>query len=476
MPPPLLTIGMATFEDYDGVAFTLQSLRLSNDLTNVELIVIDNSPDTPQGRDTEQISRNCGATYIPMPENTGTTQPRNRIFQEAHGDAVMCLDSHVLLRPNTVNKLIEWYRDNPDSCDLYSGPLLHDDLDNLATHFDPVWRDGMWGKWGDDPRAKDENSPPFEVWGQGLGLFTCRRNAWLGFNKHFRAFGGEEGYIHEKYRQAGHKAICLPWLRWWHRFGRPGGVKYPISDWNKVRNYVIGHLELGLPLDPIHEHFVAGNLVSALDWQLLISDPIAQTEPGVALTQGAPPAEAAIAPETIEGIYDSIKNNSTHMSEHMDTLRELTSQCQVVEDISRYRETTVALFAGKPKVLRSHLYGPGRHDPLFAELDTLTPMSGIMEFSRDTAENCGWAVWKIKECDMLVYKTPDQYQNLPEDLKKWTPLVKRWFVIMDTAYNTYLPNAVFDFLEESPDWFLYSYTINQFGLTVLGRRSEDRPE
>src|SRR5690348_12228659 len=47
-PPPTeadeeleLTIGMATYNDFDGVYFTLQALRLYQDLEHVELLVID---------------------------------------------------------------------------------------------------------------------------------------------------------------------------------------------------------------------------------------------------------------------------------------------------------------------------------------------------------------------------------------------------------------------------------------------------
>ena len=73
----------------------------------------------------------------------------------------------------------------------------------------------------------------------------------------FRGFGGEEFYIHEKFRQAGHKCWCLPWLRWLHRFGRPQGVPYPNTFEDRIWNYLVGWSELGLPLDAIYEHFLA---------------------------------------------------------------------------------------------------------------------------------------------------------------------------------------------------------------------------
>jgi hypothetical protein len=44
-----LTIGMATYDDYDGVYFTLQAIRLYHPeiINDVEFIIIDNNPDGP---------------------------------------------------------------------------------------------------------------------------------------------------------------------------------------------------------------------------------------------------------------------------------------------------------------------------------------------------------------------------------------------------------------------------------------------
>src|SRR5919197_369876 len=111
-------------------------------------------------------------------------------------------------------RLYAFYRDNPDCEDLLQGPLVYDDLENISTHFDPVWRGQMWGIWATDPRGRDPDGEPFEIPMQGMGAFSCRKSAWLGFNPRFRGFGGEEGYIHEKFRQAGRRTLCLPWLRW----------------------------------------------------------------------------------------------------------------------------------------------------------------------------------------------------------------------------------------------------------------------
>jgi hypothetical protein len=278
---PYLSIGMACHDDYDGVYFSLQALRLFHKevMVRTELVVVDNSPNTKAGEAVREFVEvyahfsNCGALYVPMPEQHGTSQPRNKIFEVARGEVVLVMDCHVLLEPGSVLKLVNFFESHPESQDLMQGPLVNDDLQRVFTHFEEEWRDRMLGTWATDNRGLDPRAAPFEIPAQGLGMFACRRETWLGFNEHFRGFGGEEFYIHAKYRQAGRTTFCLPFLRWVHRFGRPYGHNYPRMIQNKVRNYVIGFTELGLSLDPIHEHFVISGHVSQDAWERLLSDP-----------------------------------------------------------------------------------------------------------------------------------------------------------------------------------------------------------
>jgi hypothetical protein len=155
----------------------------------------------------------------------------------------------------TVARLRQYHRDRPACPDLLQGPLVYDDGALCSTHFDPVWRDQMWGVWATDPRGSRPDGEPFEIPMQGLGVFSCRTEAWPGFPAAFRGFGGEEGYMHEKFRRAGGRCLCLPWLRWMHRFGRPRGVPYPLTIEDKLRNYLIGHTDLGLDPAPVIAHF-----------------------------------------------------------------------------------------------------------------------------------------------------------------------------------------------------------------------------
>ena len=115
----------------------------------------------------------------------------------------------------------------------------------------------MYGVWGHDPRGDDPDGEPFDIPMQGIGLFACRRDAWPGFNPRFHGFGADEGYIHEKFRQAGGRTLCLPFLRWLHRFARPLGAPYPLRWKDRIRNYLLGFAELGLDAAPVREHFTA---------------------------------------------------------------------------------------------------------------------------------------------------------------------------------------------------------------------------
>jgi hypothetical protein len=122
------------------------------------------------------------------------------------------IDSHVLIMPGAIRKLIDFLDDNPDCYDLLQGPLVRDDLSTLSTHMDLEWDRGMYGIWGMDARGENIEGDVFDIAMQGMGQFACRKEAWVGFNPRFRGFACEEGYIPEKFRQQGRRTLCLPFL------------------------------------------------------------------------------------------------------------------------------------------------------------------------------------------------------------------------------------------------------------------------
>jgi hypothetical protein len=252
-----LTVGMATYNDYDGVYFTIQSLRLfhSEVLDQVSFLIIDNNPlDDASVSLRHLASKLPNVRYLPFTGITGTAA-REQIFNFAESDWVLCLDSHVMLVPGSLKRLIEYIDCQGDPGVLLQGPLLDDRFDKVFTHFEPEWHDGMYGDWATDERGVEADARPFEIEMQGLGLFACNRHAWPGLNRDFRGFGGEEGYLHEKFRRAGGKTLCLPFLRWIHRFKQQSAVPYKMTWEDRVRNYLLAFQELGWDAAPLREHF-----------------------------------------------------------------------------------------------------------------------------------------------------------------------------------------------------------------------------
>jgi hypothetical protein len=257
--PEKLTIGMATYEDYDGLYFTIQALRYYHqdaDPHRIKFLVIDNCPEGQHAEFNKNFvdKHVWNGRYIATDKIKGTAV-RDLIFEEASTELVLCMDSHVLVEPGGIRALLDYYDAHPESDDLIQGPLVYDDIYNMSSHFTPKWERGLYGDWDNDPRAADKYGEPFDIPAQGLGLFSCRKRAWLGFNRRFRGFGGEEFYIHEKFRKAGRRTLCLPALRWIHRFERPLGTRYPNVWEDRIRNYIIGWREIGRPIDDIIEYF-----------------------------------------------------------------------------------------------------------------------------------------------------------------------------------------------------------------------------
>ena len=267
-----LTVGMAVYDDYDGAYFTALALRLFHPevADRVDILLLDNNPHGPAApalRDLQDTIPHL--RYLPISHIRGTAV-RDLVFREARTEWVLCVDCHVLLAPGSLARFLEYADAHPRSRDLLQGPLLYNDIHTVRTHMDPVWN-GLFGVWGSDPRGQDPDSPPFEITMHGLGLFGCRKDAWLGFNPRMRGHGGEEGYIHKKYRAAGHRALCLPFLRWTHRFDRPAGQPYPAPAKDRIRNYLMGWDETGTSTEDALAYFretCSAHLVNtcAQDW------------------------------------------------------------------------------------------------------------------------------------------------------------------------------------------------------------------
>jgi hypothetical protein len=292
---------MPTYDDYEGVYFTVQALRLYHAaaMKYCQIAVLDNNESEhtrlgfslmsritdgvihatePPGATRQELSvmRHRLFKYISRPDVQGTANAKQMVFEIADAEWVLLIDCHVMLAPNAIQELLNYIHANPDSNDLLQGPILWDHLQGGATHFDEAWSGAMEGRWADDPRGYKPGGEPFEIGAQGTGLMACRKEVWRkigGFNPKMRGFFGEAWYIHRKIRANGGRVLCCPFLQWVHRFDRPAGIPYPLTNWHKARNYVIGHTETGDSLDPVYAEFVGTGKVPLHEWQQLVANP-----------------------------------------------------------------------------------------------------------------------------------------------------------------------------------------------------------
>jgi hypothetical protein len=250
-----LTVGMATFDDFDGVWFTLASLVLHHPevADDLSLVVIDNNPGGSASDSLKALEKKFPRyRYVPFRSFRGTCV-RDLVFREAEGEVVVCLDSHVLLRPGALAAIVAYFEDRPGCLDLVQGPLVGESGRVVSTHLAPIWAAHFFGQFRCDSRA--DGTEPYELESMGLGMFACRKEAWPGFSPLLRGFGGEEGYIHEKFRLRGGRTIGLPAAGWAHRFDRPAGAPYPNRLVERLRNYALAWDEVGLDFEPGRQHF-----------------------------------------------------------------------------------------------------------------------------------------------------------------------------------------------------------------------------
>jgi hypothetical protein len=320
-----LTIGMAHHNDYHGVYFSIQDIRKElifnkryDLLKKINFLIIENDPTSKHAEAVKQLEFKIpNLKVIDYTDKNSTSASRNKIIEEALSTFVLVMDCHVFLCPvvETLDRLFTFMEYNPKTNDLYSGPLVHDDMGNFSTHFSDDWGAGMWGQWscawqcvcenyhfsvynrgenkagfrslelqenidkcvycdrgfplvdyaghekvlssqGYSKVGTQNHEKPLEIFAQGLGMFLTRKISWLKFNANSDGFGGEECYIHTKYRQNNRKCYNLPFLKWLHRFGRPDGVQYTLTIDNKIKNYIHEFTELNLDITPVKNHFV----------------------------------------------------------------------------------------------------------------------------------------------------------------------------------------------------------------------------
>jgi hypothetical protein len=593
MSSPKLSIGFPAADDFDGLYFSTQALRVyhADVMRDSEIVVVDNNPDFPipaqnnqastgwqrglihsqetiklmgsVGRQTEEGVRQTwgkanlkSLRYVSLDSPRGTAVAKNAVFEKATGDIVLCLDSHVLMWPGSLRRLLDWFDANPDFHGLVQGPMIYDGLATMSTHYNDQWgTDAMWGTWGSAwrhdcgqtvvprPIAQDKvgfyalamgmerlpscptcgkafpqemqwyrhepalndlgftevcqdiDSPAFEIPACGMGCFACRRPDWLWYNRHFRGFGGEEHYIHERYRRMGRKTLCLPFLRWVHRFPRVH-QGYKALTYDKARNYVIGHTELGLPLQRVHDAFIKSGKLKPSDWDVLMSNPsnppesseVAQKQQmGPSLVRQGSGIEWRSQHDDMKQWLLSIKQQNHDYKGHEDILTKLASESHHVTELGGKRpSSTVCLLAGAPKQYLLVDPQPGMELP---DLARLTQGSTDIKFFPKRSEQVEESAWHTLvgtpeyKTDLLLIDTVHNAGQLGMELAFYASRVRRHIAIHDTTAHAIhgqdgqegmLP-AIKRFVESHTDWFIMAHERTGFGLTVLSCNPADMP-
>ena len=156
---------MATYDDFDGVFFSVQSLRMFHEICNtdeVEFIILDGNTNSEHGKCCKGfIEDKLKQKYIPYFGKLSSFNKYETI-KYAEGKYVLIIDCHVLIQKNGIAKLLEYFENNKNCKDLLQGPLIQDHLSRVYTHFDKVWRGDMYGIWATDQESY-ERGEPFEI-------------------------------------------------------------------------------------------------------------------------------------------------------------------------------------------------------------------------------------------------------------------------------------------------------------------------
>lgn len=349
-----LTIGIPTYKDFDGWWATVSSLYEHHDLSDCEVLTVDNAPDSPEG---EEVRQSCGQwpgmRYVPQASPVGTATAKDRVFAEATGDVVLCIDSHVILGKRSIDAVFGTFAKRDAHKVLLHGPLVFDGENTVSTHLNRHWGSGMPGQWargwlhrcgctaaprrlpdgsiswetigpscvsvshcscdlpldggnweGHESRLRanhwmplDETECHWDIGAHGTGLFACLRSVWPKFcvkeSATMAGFGCEEWHVHDLWRSLGGHVVLDPRLRWRHRF-RQKHHEYRPELLDQARNAILWTKRLGRDPKTIRQHFPR---VDSPAWDALARGERPQSAP-----PATSPAIAAPPPCTLVGL------------------------------------------------------------------------------------------------------------------------------------------------------------------------------
>ena len=335
-----------------------------------------------------------------------------------------------------------------------------------------------------------------DIPGHGMGLFCCRRDAWLPFPAECLGFGGEEMSSAELFRKNGRRVVCHSDIPWWHRWFRLNTTYNP-QHADTVRNHYWWDKKLQRGLMEVHAHYVGGGLITEEVWQAIMKSPeVSHREHVVNVNDedtrlvsafGLPPKGS-----NLEDVFRWTVAKERDINEHLPLLRHYASQVDRVTEISGRRESTVAFTAAMRPEFTTYQneFTDGMIEILrwLHQNTALPPGSGhrLVHWNdwNELKDKEKYPDGRIKPTDLLFLDTHHNYDQLYGELTLHAPNVSRWIIRHDTQHygkvgddgQPGLRYAIRDFVLQNPEWFVVYHTPQQYGLTVLGRRPEDRPK
>jgi hypothetical protein len=267
---PQLTLGMAVGdgEQFSAVWAAIHGNLISSlDLavkSAMQVLVVDCTTDAGFREELRrhveylEVGGKRVGKYIHYQGDAGTSGPRNAVFENADGKAVVCIDPHIVLYNGCLQSVYNYFSADPLSNDMLVGPCVFRNVTaNGCEHQELKWGgfekgkpSGAFGVWAHKPEMNGSMAE-FEVQQQGLGFFASTKAAWLrhgGFHKAAKGFGGCETYLCEKVRRFGGRVLCSNARKWHHRFVDTSKVsvrKWASPQDQTYHNYLLGFAELG---------------------------------------------------------------------------------------------------------------------------------------------------------------------------------------------------------------------------------------
>lgn len=193
------------------------------------------------------------------------------------------------------------------------------------------------------------------------------------------------------------------------------------------------------------------------------------------------PEDSVLEADTIEDVFEAVRSIPRDLDKHMPTLAKYAARVNTAAEVSKRRESTIALLHGIPSGGMVHSHQVER-SPVLDRMPSMAEAEG-KGWTKTVEDSSGME--GIEPCELLfIDSTEHTAARLRAELDKFAPNVSRWIIIHDTKLHAnngedggpgYL-EAMRGFMRDHPQWSVLEHTDRQYGLTVLGCQRADKPK